>query len=102
LDIVNNCKPLENPVTQESEDDYLDEEELTKLLEDHTGQLAPGNQSRAGLMKMALHLNLVSIRQSNAPRPEYLYNEALDQLWEERDKSKEVRTVWQLLLIITN
>lgn len=90
FDIVSNCKKLETPIAQESEDDYLDEEELTKLLEDHTGQLAPGNQSRAKLMESVLYLNLISIRQSNAPRPEYLYLEDLDRLWEARDTSNEV------------
>jgi hypothetical protein len=90
FDIVNNCKPLESPIAQASEDDYLDEEELTKLLEDHTGHLAPGNQSRSKLIEMALYLNLVSIRHSNAPRPEYLYIEDLERLWEARDKTNEV------------
>ena len=86
FDVVNSAPRRDEPVSPDSLE-WLEADDLQKLLEDHTGELAPMNQSRAYLMKMVLHLNLISATQGLVMRPTYLKMDELDKRWDERDKS---------------
>ena len=92
FDLVNNSMRRQTLVDASSTE-WLDDDDLQKLLEDYTGEIAPGNQSRSMLMKMAKYLNLVSDLQADIPRPEYLKIEELQKRWDARDKSSETKKV---------
>ena len=63
--------------------EWLDDEELRKLLEDHVGELAPLGMPRSELISMTKYLNLIGGNQSAMKRPEYLSKEVLSKRWDD-------------------
>ena len=73
-------------------DEWLDNDNLIELIESRVEEKAPGDMTRADLMKMCVYLKLVSERQSNIPRPAYKSSEELKALWEDYYESK--KKIW--------
>ena len=93
FDAVNEAggENAEGPEADDS-DEWLDKEDLVRLIATRVEQVAPGDISRKDLMEMCVYLKVVGERQSNIPRPIYKSSEELDIIWREYHDSR--KRVW--------
>ena len=100
FDAVNEAggENAEGPEADDS-DEWLDKEDLVRLIATRVEQVAPGDISRKELMDMCVYLKVVGERQSNIPRPMYKSSEELDVLWREYHDSKKQQIVPNLATI---
>ena len=71
-------------------DEWLDKEDLVRLIETRLGVVAPADISRTDLVKMCVYLKVVEERQSGIDRPTYKSSEELDVIWREYHESKKL------------
>jgi hypothetical protein len=89
FDAVNKAGPIGRVSEALEEDEWIDNDDLVKLIKYRVNEDAPEHLPRIELLKMAVYIGAISDRQAAIPRPAYKMFDELDLLWTEHQDAKK-------------